>query len=60
MECTANWWNISHHINFYQINNMGSDRIDALEIMDRNINYKNENLCPVNIYLDLSTAFNSL
>ena len=39
---------------------MGSDRIDTLEIMDRNINYMNENLCPVNIYLDLSTAFNSL
>ena len=28
--------------------------------MDRNINYMNENHCPVNIYLDLSKAFDSL
>ena len=28
--------------------------------MDRNINYINENLCPVNIYLDLSKAFGNL
>ena len=28
--------------------------------MDRNLNYMNENYCPVNIYLDLSKAFESL
>ena len=28
--------------------------------MDKNIGYMNENLCPVNIYLDLSKAFDSL
>ena len=28
--------------------------------MDRNINFTNQSLCPVNIYLDLSKAFDSL
>ena len=28
--------------------------------MDRNVNYMNQNSCPINIYLDLSKAFDSL
>ena len=32
----------------------------TLELRDRNINYMNKNYCPVNIYLDLSKAFDSL
>ena len=34
--------------------------LSTLELMDRNINYVNENHCLVNIYLDLSKAFDSL
>ena len=37
-----------------------STELATLELMDRNINYMNENHCPVNIYLDLSKAFDSL
>ena len=37
-----------------------STELATLELMDRNINYMNENLCPVNIYLDLSKAFDTL
>ena len=37
-----------------------STELATLELMDRNINYMNENNCPVNIYLDLSKAFDSL
>ena len=37
-----------------------STELAILELMDRNINYMNKNLCPVNIYLDLSKAFDSL
>ena len=37
-----------------------STELATLELMDRNINYMNENHCPVNIYLDFSKAFDSL
>ena len=37
-----------------------STELATLELMDRNINYMNENHCPVNISLDLSKAFDSL
>ena len=37
-----------------------STKLATLVLMDRNINYMNENLCPVNIYLDLSKAFDNL
>ena len=37
-----------------------STELAALELMDRNINFMNQSLCPVNIYLDLSKAFDSL
>ena len=37
-----------------------STELAALELMDRNINFMNQRLCPVNIYLDLSKAFDSL
>ena len=37
-----------------------STELATLELMDRNINYMNENHCPVNIYLDLSKVFDSL
>ena len=37
-----------------------STELAALELMDRNINFMNQGLCPVNIYLDLSKAFDSL
>ena len=37
-----------------------STELATLELMDRNINYMNENLCPVNIYLDFSKVFDSL
>ena len=37
-----------------------STELATLELMDRNINNMNENFCPVNIYLDLSKAFDSL
>ena len=37
-----------------------STELATLELMDTNINYMNENLCPVNIYLDLSKAFDNL
>ena len=35
-------------------------KLATLEQMDRNINYMNENHCPLNIYLNLSKAFDSL
>ena len=37
-----------------------STELAALELIDRNINFMNQSLCPVNIYLDLSKAFDSL
>ena len=37
-----------------------STELAALELMDRNINAMNINLTPLNIYLDLSKAFDSL
>ena len=37
-----------------------STELAALELMDRNINLMNQGFCPVNIYLDLSKAFDSL
>ena len=40
--------------------NISTELNDTFELMDGNINYMNENLCPVNIYLDLSNAFDSL
>ena len=42
--------------------NYRSTELAILELMDRNINYMymKENFCPVNIYLDLSKAFDSL
>ena len=36
-----------------------STELATLELMDRNINNMNKNSCPVNIYLDLSKAFDS-
>ena len=36
-----------------------STELAALELMDRNINFMNQGFCPVNIYLDLSKAFDS-
>jgi len=37
-----------------------STELAALELMDRNINAMNDNLTPINIFLDLSKAFDSL
>ena len=37
-----------------------STDLAALELMDRNIKNMNENLWPVNIYLDFSKAFDNL
>ena len=37
-----------------------STELAALELMDRNINFMNQGFCPVNIYLDLSKAFDTL
>ena len=37
-----------------------STELAALELMDRNIYCMNQNSCPINIYLDLSKAFDSL
>ena len=37
-----------------------STELAALELMDRNINFTNQSLWPVNIYIDLSKAFDSL
>ena len=44
----------------YGFRNNRSTELATLEVMDRNINNMNENFCPVNIYLDLSKAFDSL
>ena len=37
-----------------------STELAALELMDRNVNCMNQNSCPINLYLDLSKAFDSL
>ena len=37
-----------------------STELAALELMDRNVNCMNQNSCPINIYIDLSKAFDSL
>ena len=37
-----------------------STEFATLELMDRNVNCMNQNSCPINIYLDLSIAFDSL
>ena len=37
-----------------------STELAALELMDRNSHHMNESYCPVNIYLDFSTALDSL
>ena len=37
-----------------------STELAALELMDRNVNCMNQNSCPINIYLDLWKAFDSL
>ena len=37
-----------------------STELATLELMDRNINAINNQLTPINIYLDLSKAFDSL
>ena len=37
-----------------------STELATLELMDRNVNCMNQNSCPINIYLDLSKAFDSL
>ena len=37
-----------------------STELAALGLMDRNVNCMNQNSCPINIYLDLSKAFDSL
>ena len=43
----------------YEFRPNRSKELVTLELMDRNINYMNENFCQVNIYLDLSKAFDS-
>ena len=53
----------SHNLLVNQQHSFRSNRpteLDALELMDRNINCMNQNSCPINIYLDLSKAFDSL
>ena len=37
-----------------------STELAALELMDRNIDNMNKSRCPINIYVDLSKAFDSL
>ena len=37
-----------------------STELAALELMDRNVNCMNQNSCPINIYIDLSKALDSL
>ena len=37
-----------------------STELATLELMDRNVNCMNQNSCPINKYLDLSKAFDSL
>ena len=37
-----------------------STKLAALELMDRNIDNMNKSRCPINIYVDLSKAFDSL
>ena len=37
-----------------------STELATLELMDRNVNCMNQNSCAINIYLDLSKAFDSL
>ena len=37
-----------------------STELAALELMDRNIYFMNQGFCPVNIYHDLSKAFDSI
>ena len=37
-----------------------STELAASELMDRNIDSMNQNLSPVNLYIDLSTAFDCL
>ena len=37
-----------------------STELAALESMDRNVSCMNQNSCPINIYLDLSKAFDSV
>ena len=37
-----------------------SPELAALELMDRNIDNMNRNLTPVNVYIDLSKAFDCL
>ena len=37
-----------------------STKLATLELMDSDMNYKNENHCPVNIYIDLSKTVDSL
>ena len=37
-----------------------STELAALELMDKNVNCMNQNSCPINIYLDLLKAFDSL
>ena len=38
----------------------GSTELAALELMDRNLDNMNRNLTPVNVYIDLSKAFDCL
>ena len=37
-----------------------STELATLKLIDRNVNCMNQNSCPINIYLDLSQAFDSL
>ena len=37
-----------------------STELATLELMDRNVNFMYQNSCPINIYIDLSKAFDSL
>ena len=43
----------------YEFRPNRSTELVTLELIDRNIIYMNENVCQVNIYLDLSKAFDS-
>ena len=54
---------ISHNLlasQQYGFRSNRSTELAALELIDRNINSINQNSCPINIYLDLSKAFDSL
>ena len=44
----------------YGLRSNRSTKLATLELMDRNVNFMNQNSCPINIYLDVSKAFDSM